>query len=353
MQRPWLPPQSLWRLGALLLFTFGIYGLFWIGRTAGEIRARFDPETRGWRNVLGMVFPVVNWVFIAWFANRVQLFFRPQKEPSFLLSAAVAITFTAGGITSIWANRNIEDEQSIQFLLWHLGAALLVSIPFLPMQHLVNRYKTSLADAQFTSEPFKFTWPQVWAIVPGAALVVLAAYATFGEYFTRQGEPVSNGGLVIGASGFYRFTAIGENWVWPPQGTIVEDADTELYGRTTETYVVVYVDVSADYSLDDMVAYRRRVTGEELTEFTVTENRVIQSPKLLPISFATYQGKDSFGDEFTYYVVSFIEGNRAIEGLGVSTGNKRDLADLRSTLFSLGPTPMFFEADSPEDASEN
>jgi hypothetical protein len=194
--------------------------------------------------------------------------------------------------------------------------------------------------------PVKKAMLFVWVPV-GAVGVVLIGLVLFGVYEVSKrqfGEALASGSSIPGAVGWYALSAPDGGWIRVAPGTINEDTDLELYGNSTDTWAIAYVDCHADYDLDDLVEFRRNQIKAEVKELSVSEERLMMRESFLPVSYARYAGRiPVFADDQVWWVASVVAFNASIEIVASTSRGPKDEESTEQLVKSLRLTR---EADS-------
>ncbi len=182
------------------------------------------------------------------------------------------------------------------------------------MQRQLNCFKLALSGARWSGRPFHFSKLQYLALSPGVVAVGLFAFVSHENLLREWGDHLGPGETVSGTSGLYVLSPPDDGWVRVKPGTIEEETDLELYGSSTETWVVAYVNCGAGMGMDYLVEFRQNQIQAEVDDFSVSEERLIMPGKLLPVSYAHYSGKlPVTAEKQTWWVATIVTDDASIE----------------------------------------
>jgi len=319
----WYPGMAVWRLFLLIFLTFTIYTLFWSGRLARDLRAHVDPEIKPWKSVVGLIIPIVGFGVVYRQTRHIRNLNAAVGQSSKFGPGLVMFVFIVVYFASLASNLAADDLGETLSLVLTLVVVAAYSAPWLLMQHDLNRYKARLASAQWTSPPNRYTGLQRTTVALGGLLMIAVfgglALELDGLVDRQQGQALARGDHVAGNSGAYQLLIPQAGWAKLIPGTLSEDADLELMGTSSTTYVIGYVGDALNVSMDDFVANRRALIREDWPEVKVTEERRLLPGTIVPVSFARYESTDLnvLGTTFIL-VTTVIADGKTIEIVGAT-----------------------------------
>jgi hypothetical protein len=332
----WRPPLALWQLYLLILLTLGIYPWFWTLGVARDMRHHLHDRIRPWLYVVGLTIPLVNLAVIHKQAKQIRLLNASAGRELAVRPWAIVVLAAIAYALSF-----LLDTASGWWLPIWLGLMLSAfSVPFLILQHQLSGFKAALPGARWTARPFRLRLRQWLAMIPGAAALALVVYGVMLELPRSRGVPVETGAPIRGASGLYTLLAADGDWVRVPVGTIAEDTDLELYGATSDTWVIVFVSCSQGYSLDGVTAFRRTANAADARDYSYSEERQMLPDSLVPVSFAQHSWRLPILPITTVqWVASAVTQHVAIEVIGQSERGSTGETAVEGLVRSLTLTP--------------
>ena len=238
---PWRPPIALWHLYLLILLTSGVYIFFWTARVAGDMRRHVNDEIRPWHYVAGLLIPIAGLFVVHKQASQIrQLNDRVDQRigpPPWVIVILTLVVTVLPEMAEKLLDQEVWYLETATFLLF----VALIAIPWLLMQRQLNCFKLALSGARWSGRPFHFSKLQYLALSPGVVAVGLFAFVSHENLLREWGDHLGPGETVSGTSGLYVLSPPDDGWVRVKPGTIEEETDLELYGSSTETWVVAYV----------------------------------------------------------------------------------------------------------------
>lgn len=334
----WNPPVGLVRVYLLIVSTFGIYALFWVGRFAADLRRHVNPKVRPALWVLGSLLPFVA-IFVGYrIASQVAALNASHGQrigPNrWVIVALIALSNLL--LTFLPSGNGVPISGDMAVL-----AAILtiVPVPWLLLQRQLNGYKARLEGVNWAYAAKGVTVWQGLLLALGLVFWVLIGVGLAPELQRWQGERLQASGAVQGASRLYSVTPAFDGWVRMPPGSVEQDADLELYGPTSDTMAVAYVLTGNGRSVDEVVDTRRALIEADLNDFTVEEFRVILPDSFLPVSYARYEGNALLGTERQVWWVATIAGKSAtVEVIARTTQAAGEMDNIEALVRSLTPT---------------
>jgi hypothetical protein len=314
----------LWRLYVAAALSFGTYLAYWVWRTAREYgvgdRRRSTPIA--W--ALGSFIPPVGAAVLYDFDRRA----RRRSGQSGAAGGASLLLLVLLALLSI---------PSFNYLF---ALALLVPLPFLLVQHSINRAAEARADV--AHPPRRLVVPLVLAVVFGLPLTVATTY--FLEWPALQqglAPRLLGGSQVAGDSGLYELTLPSAEWRRVPSGTTSGDpTDMELVGPGVNTWVVIYSEPADDYDLEGAVMSRRTLILEEGQKHVYEETRrfLEGSPEFVPASLASYRVNYGPAGAGLYVVLTAEFESHVVEAVGFTGQPSHYGEELHQLLGSLRGT---------------
>lgn len=338
---PWHPPASPWQLALFVGLTFGFYLPFWLLRVAEDLESHGTPDLKPWRLALASAVPVYGWFKVWWLVRKLAVFLsdslvRPRTNPAALaVLAALAVAAWHGALAHLLVVREF-GTTSLSSLALALG---LLVLTLSVLQHRLNLYKETLDGALWTGAPYRLSGGEATAL---AFIAMCWGYAIFGnqeiisrEFRRAQGEPLSAGQQIKGASGLYTLTLPEEGWVRVDPDTIQKGTDLSLYGSDRDTYLLTYVHCNGT-SINSRVEFRRERQRGALKGLTITEERSLDHQSELPVSYALYAGrKKRSGGPKVSWVATLAKDDILVEVIGATGGDQEDLAAVEQMVKSL------------------
>ena len=319
----WYPPMAVWRLFLLIFLTFTVYTLFWSGRLAKDLRAHVDPRIKPWKSVVGLIIPIVGFGIVYRQTRHIRDLNAAVGQSSKFGPELVMFVFIVVYFASLASNLAADDLGETLSSVLSLVVVATYSVPWLLMQHDLNRYKAKLAGVQWTSHPNRYNGLQRVTVALGSLFmvaVIAGVTIEFDGFIDRQqGQALARGAHVAGSSGAYQLLIPEDGWAKLKPGRLSEDADLELMGTSSTTYVIGYVGEALNVSMDDFVANRRALIREDWPEVKVTEERRLLPGTIVPVSFARYESTDLdvLGTTFIL-VTTVVADGKTIEIVGAT-----------------------------------
>lgn len=330
---PWHPPIALWQLYLLFVSTIGIYQFFWLRRFATDMRRHVDPDIRPWLYVVALFVPMAP-PFLAW--RLTGLLTRLDETPARHIGPPRWVIVATAALTGLVGTGMMfaDAEGGLLVIIALLLSIAVLPLPWLLLQRQLNHYKQSLAGADWTSRPYRFTKLQYGALACGVMLSALTAIGLYVEFERHRGERLEQDARIGGASGLYTLTVPDYGWVRVPPGTIEQRTDLELYGPTVDTWAVVRHESRDDRNMDLVVNDRRLLIDDDLFSPSSNEVRIMRED-LMPISFVRYRGRDVIGITQTIWVATLLTDDVVIEVIAGTSEGPRIQGDLESLVKSL------------------
>jgi len=333
---PWVRPLAPWKLYLLIFFSSGIYLLFWTARLALEMRRHLDPKVKPLLHVLGLFLPFVGLFVLYRQASLIRQLSlktgsRTGASPTLIVVIAVALSLVAFA-----AGRVVQGGTGIADLADVVVGLALLPVPWLVMQGQLNRSKRSLIAPVWLPGLFSRQRPKYVVAGAGAAVFAWVAFGLLlavGAYFElvrARGEHLEAGAPISGTSGWYTVTPAGEGWVRVSGGVIDADGDLEVYGPTTDTWAIVYVDCVANARMDAMVEFRRN----QIEPDSFSEERRMLPDAFVPVSYARYAASLALGERRIWWI-ALVATDKAVVELVTTTSVGAEEPDLERTAKSL------------------
>ena len=330
----WKPAMPIWRFWLLMVITLGIYRLFWIAGVARELRRNQDSDIRPWHYVLGLLVGVASPFVAATVTGHIDrngirrgLDTGPSK--------GLIVTLSVVAMVAEFASSNVTDAMIasgaslwLTVLILVCTYAAVVPLPWALIQLRLNRLKSAMAYPERPSRLSRFSLPQFGVIALGVVfwpLVIIGSLpdSTLDTLFAPEavGEPVLADEPISGSAGGYWITVRTDNWLRVDADANPDEPDLELVTQTQHSWLVVYA-LRGDWTLDDIVNFRRNEIGRDIPNLTTREQRTLLGDSAVPVSYARYYGKFDPRDTFptTWWVSTVVTDSGAVEVVA-STGN--------------------------------
>lgn len=303
MPAPWRSPLQVWKLCLVTALTLGFYGFWWIYRAACDLRARtgenIRPSLYPVALILAIAFPfaILN---LAQLAERLHPPRTRRRYDPFWIAAAASVTLLVYVVAEF---------------VPYPSAALLSIVPLAAtlalLQGRINELARAEPAAQFARTAWRTTPWQIAGMIIGS--LVLAASVIFTaplDWARLRGQELAPGERFYTDAGF-QITAPTSGWVQVAPSVLDSDGVLALIGPVPDSWAVLHVYPTRDYTIDTIIADRRTMT-RDLTfdaELDVVESRRLADGSDEVEAWATYSGKDIVMQGFTMYVNTLEAGD--------------------------------------------
>lgn len=329
-EAPWTAPLGTGRLFLLLFLTCGAYSLFYLYKTARDLRNHADRELTPWLYPLSTLIGLANAIAgarLAGVAERHASY--AQRRPSATPALIGILIFVAHGVLTVGGNLTVQS-------VWVLGV-LLFAVPWLLLERQLDVIKGSLPDAGFRTQPYRFTKLQWATVALGGVVWVLIAFTLWDDVVRWRGTALAPAVAYHDPQGRFSLTPERSGWLVVPQGTVTEDAALDLYGPGVTDWAVVHVIEQAGGDLDAMVELRYGEIRTVDENVRVTEKRELVPGTTTVLSHASYRGTEPIDGAFVYHVAAFVNEHRSVELITYSAGVDRASSGTEALARSLRP----------------
>ena len=327
---PWTAPLGTARLFTLLFLTLGAYSLFFMYKTARDLRDHADAGMTPWLYPLSVLIGLANAIAGARLAGAAQTLTTPQQRMASADPWLVGILiFIAHLALTVLGAVTIQS-------LWVLGL-LLFTVPWLLLERQLTVVKAAWANAQYRTRPRRFTKWQWGAVALGCALWALISIALWQDVVRWRGTAIPAGVAHVDPQQRFSVTPSRNGWLIVAPGSVTEDAELELLGPGPVDWAVVHVTEQAGWELDAVVDNRYAAISELDEAVRFAEKRELVPGTHTVVSQATYRGTDPFDGSYVYHVASYVTEQRAVELIVYSAGALRASSGAEELARSLKP----------------
>ncbi len=322
--KPWYPPSPPWLTFLLCFFTFGLYAIVWIARLAINIRDHVDPEVRPWRYWVGSLVLGFNFYFFYRAADHIaqlnaSVDKAPRPSPGALLALFMVLYLGSMAWTMI---ESMITQSSTETILIRLA---IQTLPWVILQRQLNQFLATLGETNWAFNPRRQIFRRALVILVGAGLMVLLHFLVELANDEAVDDRVAVGSSVSGSAGIYTLQIRDPNWMRIAPNTVGNDTDFELFDPDTESWVIVFLTHDSDWTIDDMVDYRRNAISKADHLLSSSEERVILPGSEIVVSYARYRQEDSeSGELLVGWVASVVLECVAIEVYGEAPKKQED-----------------------------
>lgn len=326
--------MPIWRFWLLMVLTLGIYRLFWIAGVARELRRNQDSDIRPWHYVLGLLVGVASPFVAAAVTGHIDrngIRRGLDTGPSMGLIVTLSVVAMVAELASSQVTDAMIDSAAspwLTVLILLCTYVVVVPLPWALIQLRLNRLKSAMAYPERPNRFSRFSLPQFGVIALGVVfwpLVIIGSLPdpTLDTLFAPEamGEPVLADEPISGSEGGYWITVRTDKWLRVDAGANPDEPDLELVTQTQHSWLVVYA-LRGDWTLDDIVNFRRNEIGRDIPNLTTREQRTLLADSAVPVSYARYYGKIDPRDVFptTWWVSTVVTDSGAVEVVA-STAN--------------------------------
>jgi hypothetical protein len=327
---PWTAPLGTGRLFLLLFLTCGVYSLFYLYKTARDLRNHADRELTPWLYPLSTLIGLANAIAGARLAGVAERHASYTQRRGSAAPVLIGILiFVAHAVLTVGGNLTV---QSVSVL-----GVLLFAVPWLLLERQLDVIKSSLPDTRFRTKPHRFTKLQWVTVGLGGVVWILIAITLWDDVVRWRGTALAPTVVYHDPQGRFSLMPERSGWLVVPPGTVTEEAALDLYGPGVTDWAVVHVVEQTGRDLDAMVELRY---GEIRT---VDENvRYAEKRELVPgtttvLSHASYRGTDPIDGAFVFHVAAFANEHRSVEFISYSAGTDRAGSGTEALARSLRP----------------
>jgi hypothetical protein len=331
-EAPWTAPLGTARLFALLLLTVGTYSLFFMYKTARDLRAHTDERLTPWLYPPSVLIGLANAIAGARLASVTATLATPEQRMAAAAPGLIgALIFVAHLALTILGTVTVQS-------LWVLGLVLF-TVPWLLLERQLNVVKLSRRNAQYRTRPYRFTKLQWAAVALGGLFWVLILMTLWQDVVRWRGTALAAGVAHADSQQRFSVTPPRDGWLIVAPGAVAEDAALELLGPGPLDWAVAHVTEQAGWELDALVDNRYAEISALDEDVQFAEKRELLPGTHTVVSRATYRGTDAFDGAYVYHVAAYVTTQRAVELIVYSAGPERARSGAEELARSLKPLP--------------
>jgi len=335
----WTAPLGTGRLLALLVLTCGGYVLFYLYKTARDLRDHVDRGVTPWAYPLSILIGLANAIAGARLAGVAQRAAgRDQLRESASPGIVGFLIFVAHVVLTVVGTLTVQS-------FWVVGV-FLFALPWLLLERQLDVIKAAWPNVQYRTKPHRFTKLQWVALVLGGVLWALIIVGLWDDVVRLRGTALAAGVAYEDPQGRFSLTPSRSGWLIVAPGSVVEDADLELYGPSAENWAVVHVVEQAGRDLDTVVDVRYGEISAVDENVRFTEKRELLPGTNTVVSRSSYRGIDPFSGPFLFSVAAFVTKQGSVELIAYEGGRQRSASGGEELARSLKP------ATAPESAAD-
>lgn len=333
----WTAPLGTSRLLALLVLTCGVYVLFYLYKTARDLRDHMERDVTPWLYPLSTLIGLANAIAgarLAGVARRVAR--HEQLRDSASPGVVGALIFVAHVALTVTGTLTVQS--------YWVPAVLLFAVPWLLLERQIDVVRAAWPNVHYRTKPHRFTKLQWAALVLGGILWALILVGLWDDVVRLRGTALAAGVAYEDPEGRFSLTPSRSGWLIVAPGSVVEDAELELYGPSAENWAVVHVIEQAGRDLDTVVDVRYGEISAVDENVRFTEKRELLPGTNTVVSRSSYRGIDPLSGPFVFSVAAFVTKQSSVELIAYQGGRGRVASGAEELAHSLRP------ATAPESA---